>query len=68
MADDSKFLKDNLQGFGPAPTAEDVITDVTRGSSILRLSKVQPMARETLKPEDPMILIGTSLYRQFPRL
>ena len=28
-------------------------------------SAVLKMARETLKPEDPMILIGTSLYRQF---
>jgi HK97 family phage major capsid protein len=60
MADDSKFLKDNLQGFVPTPTAADIITDVTRGSSILRLSKVQPMASETLKV--PVMVSGPGAY------
>lgn len=49
MADDTTFLKDNLQGFVPAPTAAEIIQDVVRGSSVLRLSKVTPMESETLK-------------------
>ena len=60
MAEDTTFLKDNLQGFVPAPTATDIITDVTRGSSVLRLSRVQPMASETLKV--PVMVDGPGAY------
>ena len=57
---DEKYLKDNLQGFVPTPQATDIITDVTRGSSIMRLSKVQPMASETLKI--PVMVSGPGAY------
>lgn len=46
---DTSYLKENLTGFVPTPIATDIITDVVRGSSTLRLSKVQQMASETLK-------------------
>ena len=34
---DEKFLKDELKGFVPTPTAADIIRDVTRGSTVLKL-------------------------------
>ena len=34
------YLKDNLSGFVPTPTATDIIQEVTRGSSVLRLSRM----------------------------
>lgn len=43
------YLKNELQGFVPTPQASDIIKMVTRGSSILRLSKVEPMTSETKK-------------------
>lgn len=43
------YLKNELQGFVPTPQANDIIKMVTRGSSILRLSKVEPMTSETKK-------------------
>ena len=57
---DIKYLKDNLTGFVPTPTAAEIIQDVTRGSSILRLSKVQPMERETVKI--PVMVSGPGAY------
>ena len=60
MADDTTFLKDNLEGFVPAPTAADIIQEVTRGSSVLRLSRVQPMTSETLKV--PVMVDGPGAY------
>lgn len=60
MAEDTTFLKDNLQGFVPVPTAAEIIKDVTRGSSVLRLSRVQPMASETLKV--PVMVDGPGAY------
>ena len=57
---DIKYLKDNLTGFVPTPTAAEIIQDVTRGSSILRLSKVQPMESETVKI--PVMVSGPGAY------
>jgi len=44
---DEKYLKDNLAGFVPVELAAEIIKDVARGSSILRLSKVEPMTSDT---------------------
>ena len=57
---DTTYLKDNLTGFVPTPTAAEIIKDVTRGSSVLRLSKVQPMDSETLKI--PVMVSGPGAY------
>ena len=57
---DTTYLKDNLTGFVPTPTAAEIIKDVTRGSSVLRLSKVQPMESETLKI--PVMVSGPGAY------
>lgn len=46
---DTTFLKDNLTGFVPVEEAKGIMKDVARGSSILRLSKVEPMTSETKK-------------------
>ena len=57
---DSTYLKENLQGFVPTPIATDIIADVARGSSVMRLSKVQPMASETQK--FPVMTGGPGAY------
>ncbi len=57
---DTNYLKDNLTGFVPTPTATEIIKDVTRGSSILRLSKVQQMQSESLKI--PVMVSGPGAY------
>lgn len=41
------YLRENLQGFVPKPMANEIIKDVVRGSSVLRLSNVQQMDSET---------------------
>lgn len=46
---DADYLKDNLQGFVPVEQAKGIMKDVARGSSILRLSKVEPMKSEKKK-------------------
>lgn len=43
------YLKDQLSGFVPKPQANDIIKMVTRGSSILRMSKVETMASDKKK-------------------
>lgn len=57
---DTKFLKDNLQGFVPKPIAQEIIADVTRGSSVLRLSQVQPMESDNKK--FPVMVSGPGAY------
>ncbi len=42
-------LKDELQGFVPTPQAAEIMKMVARGSSVLRLSKVEQMDSETKK-------------------
>lgn len=62
FADDAPntYLKDNLQGFVPKPTAAEIIADVVRGSSMLRLANVQPMESETKK--FPVMVSGPGAY------
>ena len=61
MAEDTKnFLMNNLEGFVPKPIAQDIIAAVTRGSSILRLSKVQPMESDNKK--FPVMVSGPGAY------
>lgn len=60
FADDTKFLMNNLEGFVPKPIAQDIIVAVTRGSSILRLSKVQPM--ESDNKRFPVMVSGPGAY------
>ncbi|MHB9941215.1 phage major capsid protein, partial [Clostridium sporogenes] len=43
------YLKDELQGFVPVEQANGIMKDVARGSSILRLSKVEPMKSDKKK-------------------
>lgn len=40
---DSQYLQENLEGFVPKPISQDIIGMAVRGSSILRLSKVETM-------------------------
>lgn len=54
------YLKDELQGFVPTEKAEEIIKAVARGSSILRLSKVEPMTSETKK--FPVMTDGPGAY------
>ncbi|MCI8486056.1 MAG: phage major capsid protein [Clostridia bacterium] len=53
-------LKDELQGFVPVEQAKEIMTDVARGSSILRLSKVSTMESETKKI--PVMTEGPGAY------
>ena len=57
---DTGYLKDNLQGFVPKPNAADIIADIVRGSSVMRLSTVQPMTSETQK--FPVMTAGPGAY------
>lgn len=43
------YLKDELSGFVPAEQAQEILTGVVRGSSVLRLSKVEPMVSDKKK-------------------
>ena len=43
------LLKEQLQGFVPVDQAKEIIKDVARGSSVLRLSKVEDMTTESKK-------------------
>ena len=40
---DTQYLKDNIQGFVPNIISDEIIGMAVRGSSILRLSKVEIM-------------------------
>lgn len=57
---DEKYLKDELKGFVPVPTAAEIIADVTRGSSVLKLGNVQQMTTETKKI--PVMVSGPGAY------
>lgn len=54
------YLKDELAGFVPVEQATEIMKDVTRGSSILRLSKVSPMESDTKKI--PVMTEGAGAY------
>lgn len=57
---DADYLKDNLTGFVPVEQATEIMKDVARGSSILRLSKVEPMESDTKKI--PVMTDGPGAY------
>lgn len=54
------YLKDELSGFVPAEQAKEIMKDVARGSSILRLSKVSEMQSDTKKV--PVMTEGPGAY------
>lgn len=54
------YLKDELQGFVPVEQATDIMKDVARGSSLLRLSKVISMESDTKKI--PVMVEGPGAY------
>ena len=43
------LLQEELKGFVPAQLAPGIMKDISRGSSILRLAKVEPMTSDTKK-------------------
>ena len=57
---DTVYLKDQLSGFVPTPIAQDIIADVTRGSSVMRLSKVEMMESDNKK--FPVMVNGPGAY------
>lgn len=54
------ILKDQLEGFVPVEQAKEIMKDIARGSSILRLSKVEQMTSETKK--FPVMTEGPGAY------
>lgn len=54
------YLKDELTGFVPTEQATEIMKDVARGSSILRLSKVSQMESDTKKV--PVMTEGPGAY------
>lgn len=54
------FLKDQLSGFVPTEQATEIIKKVARGSSIIRLSRVEPMTSE--KKKIPVMTSGAGAY------
>jgi len=54
------YLKDELTGFVPVEQATEIMKDVARGSSILRLSKVSNMESDTKKI--PVMTEGAGAY------
>ncbi|MCX4257644.1 MAG: phage major capsid protein [Oscillospiraceae bacterium] len=54
------YLKDQLQGFVPKEQSSEIIKKVTRGSSVIRLSRAEPMTSETKK--FPVMTSGAGAY------
>lgn len=54
------YLKDELTGFVPVEQATEIMKDVARGSSVLRLSKVSQMESDTKKI--PVMTEGAGAY------
>lgn len=54
------YLKDELAGFVPVEQAKEIMKDVARGSSVLRLSKVTEMESDTKKY--PVLTEGPGAY------
>ena len=54
------MLKDQLQGFVPVEQAKEIMKEIARGSSILRLSKVESMESDTKK--FPVMTEGPGAY------
>ena len=56
----AEFMKDELQGFVPSEQATEIIKKVARGSSVMRLSKLENMTSETKK--FPVMTSGAGAY------
>lgn len=54
------YLKDQLQGFVPKEQSSEIIKKVTRGSSVMRLSRAEPMTSDTKK--FPVMTSGAGAY------
>lgn len=54
------YLKDELTGFVPKEQAKEIMKDVARGSSVLRLSKVETMTSDNKK--FPVMVDGPGAY------
>ena len=54
------YLKDELSGFVPVEQATEIMKDVARGSTILRMSKVSNMESDTKKI--PVMVEGAGAY------
>lgn len=57
---DTLYLKDNLTGFVPVEETNSIMELVTRGSSVMKLSKVEPMASDTKQFE--VMVSGPGAY------
>lgn len=55
-----QYLKDQLQGFVPVEKANEIVKMAVRGSSILKLAKVEPMASD--KKQIPVMTDGPGAY------
>lgn len=53
-------LKDELKGFVPTETATEIVKLAVRGSSVLRLAKVEPMTSD--KKKVPVMTAGAGAY------
>ena len=56
----AEFMKDELEGFVPKEQAAEIIKKVSRGSSVMRLSKLENMTSETKK--FPVMTSGAGAY------
>lgn len=56
----AEFMKDELEGFVPKEQATEIIKKVARGSSVMRLSKLENMTSETKK--FPVMTSGAGAY------
>ncbi|MBM7631107.1 phage major capsid protein [Geomicrobium sediminis] len=54
------YLKDELRGFVPKPKANEIMKDVARGSSLIRLSRIEQMTSD--KKQFPMMVDGPGAY------
>lgn len=54
------FLKDELKGFVPAEQSQEIIKKIARGSSVIRLSKLEHMTSDTKKI--PVMTSGPGAY------
>lgn len=54
------YLKDQLKGFVPKEQSSEIIKKVTRGSSVMRLSRAEPMTSET--KSFPVMTSGAGAY------
>lgn len=54
------YLKDQLKGFVPKEQSSEIIKGITRGSSVIRLSRAEPMTSET--KSIPVMTSGAGAY------